>query len=90
MAMMAMLGYAVGAWLPDRHGAHVRRCAGARSDMVLGLSTIFINTIGIFVAGRICDYWATRGHTDAPIRVCLGIAVAVAQRPARCPLSCRR
>ena len=38
---------------------------------------MMINTLGIFLAGRICDRLTTKGHTDAPIWVCFGTAVAV-------------
>src|SRR5918994_1930793 len=76
MAMMAMLGYAVGAWLPTvmvrTYGLNV-----GTVGQVLGMSTITINTIGIFIAGRICDRLTKLGKTDAPIRVCFGVAIAV-------------
>jgi MFS family permease len=48
-----------------------------RVGAILGTSTIVINTLGIFTAGRICDRLTARGHTDAPIWVCFGTAVAV-------------
>ncbi len=76
MAMMAMLGYAVGAWLPTvmvrTYGLNV-----GTVGQVLGISTITINTIGIFLAGRICDRLTKLGKTDAPIWVCFGVAIAV-------------
>jgi MFS family permease len=76
MAMMACLGYAVGAWLPTV----MVRTYGLETGLVgqvLGISVITINTVGIFVAGRISDRLTKQGHTDAPIRVCLGVAIAV-------------
>jgi MFS family permease len=76
MAMMAMLGYAVGQWLPEV----MSRTYGIKPGFVgqvLGTSTIIINTLGIFVGGRICDRLTRKGHTDAPIWVCFGVAVAV-------------
>jgi MFS family permease len=76
MAMMAMLGYAVGAWLPEVM-ARTYRIEPGFVGQVLGTSTILVNTLGIFVGGRICDYLTRKGYTDAPIRVCLGVAVAV-------------
>ncbi len=76
MAMMAMLGYAVGAWLPTVMVRTYGLTAGTVGQ-VLGISTITINTIGIFLAGRICDRLTKQGRTDAPIRVCFGVAVAV-------------
>jgi MFS family permease len=76
MAMMAMLGYAVGAWLPTVMARTYSISAGTVGT-VLGISTILVNTTGIFLAGRICDRLTTRGRTDAPILVCLGVAAAV-------------
>ena len=48
------------------HGAHLWHQAWLVGQ-VIGTSTIFINTLGIFVAGRICDRLTRKGHTDAPI-----------------------
>jgi MFS family permease len=76
MAMMAMLGYAVGFWLPEVM-ARTYGIAVANVGKVLGLSTMFINTVGIFVAGRLCDRLTERGHSDAPIWICFGTAVLV-------------
>ncbi len=76
MAMMAMLGYAVGAWLPTVMVRTYGLTAGTVGQ-VLGISTITINTIGIFLAGRICDRLTKGGRTDAPILVCFGVAIAV-------------
>jgi MFS family permease len=76
MAMMALLGYAVGAWLPTV----MVRTYGIQPGVigqVLGLSTMFINTLGIFVAGRLCDRYTSRGYAAVPIWVCFGTAVAV-------------
>ena len=76
MAMMACLGYAVGFWLPTV----MARTYGIQPGIVgqvLGISTMTMNTLGVFVAGRICDRLTAKGHTDAPIWVCFGTAVAV-------------
>jgi MFS family permease len=76
MAMMALLGYAVGAWLPTVMARTYGISAGLVGQ-VLGISTIFVNTTGVLVAGLICDRLTKRGRTDAPIWVCFGVAVAV-------------
>jgi MFS family permease len=76
MAMFAMLGYAVGAWLPTVM-ARTYGVSPAVVGQVLGVSTLAINTIGIFLAGRVCDRLTARGVTDAPIIVCLVVAIAV-------------
>ncbi len=75
LAMLAMVGYSVGAWLPTVI-ARTYGVPAAQVGLVIGLSTIFINTTGIFLAGRLCDWWAARGQTDAPIKVCMVVAVA--------------
>ncbi|HEY0682564.1 MAG TPA: MFS transporter [Steroidobacter sp.] len=75
LAMLAMVGYAVGGWLPTVI-ARTYGVAPAQVGVVIGLSTIFINTTGIFLAGKLCDWWASRGHTDAPIKVALVVALA--------------
>jgi MFS family permease len=75
LAMLAMVGYAVGAWLPTVI-ARTYGVAPAQVGLVIGLSTIFINTTGIFLAGRLCDFWAARGQADAPIKVCMVVAIA--------------
>ncbi len=76
MAMMAMLGYAVGAWLPTVM-ARTYGVSVAQVGQVLGLSTLAISTLRIFIAGRWCDRMTAKGITDAPIRVCLAVAIAV-------------
>jgi MFS family permease len=76
MAMMAVLGYAVGAWLPTVI-ARTYGITAAQVGQVVGLSTMIVNTAGIFTAGRICDWLNTKGYTDAPIIVCFGTAIAV-------------
>jgi MFS family permease len=76
MAMFAMLGYAVGFWLPEVM-ARTYGISVAEVGKVLGLSTVFINTLGIFIAGRVCDHLTRKGRTDAPIIVCCGVAVLV-------------
>lgn len=76
MAMMAMLGYAVGAWLPTVM-ARSYSIPAAQVGQVLGISVLSINTVGIFVAGRISDRLTAKGRTDAPIIVCLATAIAV-------------
>jgi MFS family permease len=75
LAMLAMVGYAVGGWLPTVI-ARTYGVPAAQVGLVIGLSTIFINTTGIFLAGRLCDFWVARGQTDAPIKVCMVVAIA--------------
>jgi MFS family permease len=86
MAMMSMLGYGVGAWLPTVMARTYHPYGLAPAEMgryaaevaqVLGISVILVNTFGIFLAGRISDLLTKKGHADAPILVCFGTAVLV-------------
>ncbi len=48
---------------------------GLRAGVVIGLSTIVLNTTGSSSPEGFRDWWRARGHTDAPIRgVCLVVA----------------
>jgi MFS family permease len=76
MAMMSMLGYAVGTWLPEVV-LRTYDVSTATTGKVLGVSTLCINTLGIFLAGRICDSLTKKGYSDAPIWVCFGTSLAV-------------
>lgn len=78
LALLAMCGYSVAAWLPTA----IIRAYGVSYGQVgkiLGVSTIFMNSIGMLLAGILCDRLTRKGHKDAPIIVCLlstaGIAV---------------
>ena len=76
LAMFSLLGYAVGQWLPTAM-ARSYGITAAQVGQVLGISTLSINTIGILLAGRICDWLTKRGHADAPIIVCFWTAILV-------------
>src|SRR5262249_5191663 len=77
--LLAMVGYGVGAWLPD---ALLRAFASegltiAKIAKVLGLATMFLNAAGIFSAGLLSDHLAAKGMRDAPIVVAAGVAIAI-------------
>jgi MFS family permease len=76
LGMLSVLGYAVGAWLPEvmrvTYGVDT-----ASFGKYLGISTICVNTLGIFIAGRICDRLTAQGRTDAAIWVCFGAAIGI-------------
>lgn len=76
LALFAMLGYAVGAWLPE---VIHRTYDVPPSDVgkVLGISVLSVNVAGILFFGRLCDWLTAKGHTDAPIIVCLIVAVLI-------------
>lgn len=76
LSMMAMLGYAVGAWLPTvmtrTYGIPI-----SQVGQLLGVSAITLSTFGIYVIGRVCDRLAAKGYSAAPIWVCFGSAIAI-------------
>lgn len=78
LALLALCGYAVAAWLPT---AIVRAYGVGYGQVgkVLGVSTILMNSSGMLLAGILCDRLTRKGHKDAPIMVALlsasGIAV---------------
>lgn len=78
LALLAMCGYSVAAWLPTA----IIRAYGVSYGQVgkiLGVSTILMNSTGMLLAGILCDRLTRKGHKDAPIIVSListcGIAV---------------
>jgi MFS family permease len=78
LALLAMCGYCVAAWLPT---AIIRTYGVSYGQVgkVLGVSTILMNSTGMLLAGIVCDRLTRKGHKDAPIIVAListcGIAV---------------
>lgn len=78
LALLAMCGYSVAAWLPSALIRAYGVTAG-QVGKVLGVSTILMNSAGMILAGILCDRLTRRGKLDAPIIVTLisagGIAV---------------
>jgi MFS family permease len=78
LALLAMCGYSVAAWLPSALIRAYGVTAG-QVGKVLGVSTILMNSTGMLLAGVLCDRLTRRGILDAPIIVVLisagGIAV---------------
>jgi MFS family permease len=77
LALLAMAGYCVAAWLPT---AIVRAygVSAGQIGKVLGVSTIVSNSAGMLLAGFYCDRLTRRGRQDAPIIVALIAAVGIA------------
>ena len=73
-ACSASVNYGIGAWLATffvrTHGWTIQH-----AGTVQGILTMIFGVIGTLGGGRLTDYWAARGITDAPIRV--GIMGAV-------------
>lgn len=67
-ACSASVNYGMGAWLPAfffrSHGWPV-----AKTGALMGVLTATLGPIGVIAGGRLTDYWASKGHIDAPIRV---------------------
>jgi MFS family permease len=76
MGLLAMVGYGVAAWLPTT----LIRTYGVTPRQVgttLGLCTLLLNSSGILIAGRICDRLTSKGRSDAPMIVALGVTLAI-------------
>jgi MFS family permease len=77
LALLAMCGYSVAAWLPT---ALIRAygVSAGQVGKVLGVSTILMNSSGMLLAGVLCDRLTRRGVKDAPIVVALISACGIA------------
>jgi MFS family permease len=77
LALLAMCGYCVAAWLPT---ALIRAygVTAAQVGKVLGLSIILMNSTGMLLAGLLCDRLTRQGKMDAPIIVALISACGIA------------
>lgn len=77
LALLALCGYAVAAWLPT---AIIRAYGVSYGEVgkILGVSTILMNSTGMLLAGILCDRLTRKGHKDAPIFVALISACGIA------------
>ena len=77
LALLSMCGYCVAAWLPT---ALIRAYGVSYGEVgkVLGVSTIFMNSTGMLLAGILCDRLTRKGSKDAPIVVALISACGIA------------
>jgi MFS family permease len=76
LSMIAMVGYAAGAWLPTVM-ARTYGFTPAYVGQVLGISALTLSAFGIFVIGRVCDRLTAKGISDAPMWLCIGSAIAI-------------
>jgi MFS family permease len=77
IALLAMAGYCVAAWLPTAL-IRVYPVTAGQVGKVLGTSTIIMNSLGMILAGVLCDRLTRRGKQDAPIIVALISAFGIA------------
>lgn len=77
LGLLALAGYAVGAWLPESLVRAYPVTTG-QVGKVIGVSTIFMNTGGMILAGIICDRLTRRGLRDAPVIVAMVSACGIA------------
>jgi MFS family permease len=77
LALLSMCGYCVAAWLPTALIRAYGVTAG-QVGKVLGVSTIFMNSTGMLLAGLLCDRLTRQGKRDAPIIVALISAGGIA------------
>ena len=77
LALLAMCGYSVAAWLPT---ALIRAYGVSYGQVgkILGVSTILMNSSGMLLAGILCDRLTRSGSKDAPIVVALISACGIA------------
>jgi MFS family permease len=77
LALLAMCGYSVAAWLPT---ALIRAYGVSYGQVgkILGVSTILMNSTGMLLAGILCDRLTRNGSKDAPIVVALISACGIA------------
>jgi MFS family permease len=77
--LLAMVGYGVGAWLPESlvRAYKPQGLTIVQVAKVLGLATMFLNATGIYTAGRLADRLGAKGMRDAPIVVAAGVAVCI-------------
>jgi MFS family permease len=77
LALLAMAGYGVAAWLPTAL-IRVYPVSAGQVGKVIGVSTILMNSSGMLLAGILCDRLTRRGWKDAPIVVALISACGIA------------
>lgn len=77
IALLAMAGYCVAAWLPSAI-TRVYPVSMGQVGKVLGTSTIIMNSLGMILAGVLCDRLTARGRQDAPIIVAIISAIGIA------------
>jgi MFS family permease len=77
LALLAMTGYCVAAWLPT---ALIRAYGVSYGQVgkVLGVSTILMNSTGMLLAGWLCDRLTRKAWDDAPIVVAILSACGIA------------
>jgi MFS family permease len=77
LGLLALAGYAVGAWLPESLIRAYPVTAG-QLGKVIGVSTIFVNATGMVLAGIICDRLTRRGWKDSAVVVAMVSACGIA------------
>jgi len=77
IALLAMAGYSVSSWLPEAL-VRVYPVTTGQVGKVLGTSIIIMNSIGVLLAGVLCDRMTRAGKQDAPITVALISAAGIA------------
>ncbi|MBC7984614.1 MAG: MFS transporter, partial [Candidatus Obscuribacterales bacterium] len=77
MALLSLVGYGVGAWLPSTLVRTYGITAG-HAGIMIGTFTLVINTAGLFFAGKLSDHLTKKGRTDAAVIVCFLSACGIA------------
>lgn len=76
VALSAQAGcnYAILAWAPT-YFLRVHKWERATTGLTLGLMTLTVGIVGMYVGGKLCDQWIRQGIREAPLKV--GVVGAV-------------
>jgi MFS family permease len=74
--LLAMIAYGIGAWGAEgfRRNPSLHMTAGDAA-MILGAGGLLFSCAGALLVGSLSDWLTAKGYADAPLRVCIGIAV---------------
>lgn len=74
MVFQSMCAYSFLAWGP----AYLQRVHGwtaGQAGRALGILTLFVGCLGMYLGGKLCDRWQRRGLREAPLRVAVLAAI---------------
>lgn len=74
MVFQSMCAYSFLAWGPT-YLQRVHRWTPGQAGRALGVLTLFVGCLGMYLGGKLCDYWQQRGLREAPLRVAVLAAV---------------
>jgi MFS family permease len=75
--LLAAVGYGMVNWAPTALSQAFQMPIG-KIAMGIGIIVVTCGSLGMYLAGRISDSLTARGHPDAAVNVCIGLAVGTA------------